>query len=188
MITHRSSIKGNIPSAKNRYGESISPTYGPSGGYTSDSPAAGNPTCPLGGVKDFYHALLTNDPDAKTDVGAGVTVQGGGTLNWYDLAKSKGGMWKSYKPGQKKEYSNAAYGYLSALIEFASGQSFPDFCHKLFWLPLECITRRGFAWICLLTHQKPSRWRKRTTTVSKTSDITVSSIMRVARFAHRQTI
>ena len=137
MITHRSSMKRNIPDTKNQEGKLISPTYGPSGGYISDAPAAGNPTCPLGGVVDFYHSLLTDNPDAITEVGAGVKLQGGKDLNWYDLAKSKGGgMWKGYKPGQKGEYSNAAFGYVPAFVELASGKSFPEFCRENLFEPL----------------------------------------------------
>lgn len=136
MITHRSSMKGNIPDAKDRWGDPISPSYGPSGGYTSDAPAVGNPTCPLGEIGDFYHALLTDDPNATTDVGAGVILQGGKELDWFDLAISNGSMWSRSKPGQRRDYSNAAYGFVSALIEFATGQSFPDFCREHLFEPL----------------------------------------------------
>ena len=70
-------MKSNIPDTKNQAGKLISPSYGPSGGYTSDAPAVGNPTCPLGGVVDFYRSLLTDNPDTITEVGAGVKLQGG---------------------------------------------------------------------------------------------------------------
>lgn len=138
ILTHRSSMKGNLPSARNSSGKWVNPTYGPSGGYVSDEPAVGNPTCPLEGVADFYRALLTDDPDVQTDVGAGVQLQGGKELNWYDLAQSTGGMWHSYKPGTRRTYSNAAYGFLPALIEFAmeGTQTFPEFCHENLFGPL----------------------------------------------------
>eukprot|EP00536_Pseudo-nitzschia_multiseries_P015614 jgi/Psemu1/69569/estExt_Genemark1.C_9200004 len=136
LITHRSSMKNNIPGAKNSQGKSVSPSYGPSGGYVSDSPAAGNPTCPLEGVVGFYRALLIESSDATTDVGAGVILQGGKALNWYDLAKSKGGMWTGSKPGKRVVYSNSAYGLIAALVELASGQPFPEFCHQNLFDPV----------------------------------------------------
>ena len=137
MITHRSSLKANIPDARDEFGDWISPSYGPSGGYTVDSPAAGNPTCPLGGVIDFYRALLTNDPVASTDVGQGVKLHGGNDLNWYELSQLNGGMWKNYRPGSRKEYSNLAYGYIAGLVELATGQPFTLFCRNNLFRPLE---------------------------------------------------
>jgi CubicO group peptidase (beta-lactamase class C family) len=136
MLTHRSSMKRSIPSAKNQEGDWICPSCGPTGGYNSYEPAAGNPTCPLEGVVDFYRALLSDHPDAETTVGAGVKLQGGKDLNWYDLANSEGGMWEDYEPGAKVEYSNAAYGYLPALIELATAQSFSEFCRENLFDPL----------------------------------------------------
>eukprot|EP00563_Minutocellus_polymorphus_P001069 CAMPEP_0181040034 /NCGR_PEP_ID=MMETSP1070-20121207/10822_1 /TAXON_ID=265543 /ORGANISM="Minutocellus polymorphus, Strain NH13" /LENGTH=572 /DNA_ID=CAMNT_0023117995 /DNA_START=76 /DNA_END=1791 /DNA_ORIENTATION=+ len=136
MITHRSSLKANIPEARDSFGNFISPSYGPSGGYTVDAPAAGNPTCPLDEVIDFYRALLTNDPAASTDVGRGVRLRGGEDLDWYELAQSNGGMWKNYRPGSRKEYSNLAFGYLAGLVELASGQSFATFCRDNLFHPL----------------------------------------------------
>ena len=136
MITHRSSLARNIPGARDRFGDWINPSYGPSGGYSPDAPAAGNPTCPLEGVVDFYHALLTDDNYASTEVGAGLKLMGGKELNWYDLGNSNGGMWKRYRPGSGYEYSNLAYGYLAGLIELATGQSFPEFCSEQLFQPL----------------------------------------------------
>lgn len=136
MVTHRSSMKRSIPAAKNQEGNWICPSCGPTGGYNSEEPAAGNPTCPMEGVVDFYHALLSDDPDAETTVGAGVKLQCGKDLNWYDLADSEGGMWEDYEPGAKGEYSNAAYGFLPALIELATGQSFSEFCRENLFDPL----------------------------------------------------
>ncbi|EJK67532.1 hypothetical protein THAOC_11417 [Thalassiosira oceanica] len=136
ILTHRSSMKRSLPFARNANGKSISPTYGPSGGYVTSSPAAGNPTCPLEGVVDFYRALLTDDADVETSVGAGVILQGGEELDWYDLAQSNGGMWHPYKPGARNNYSNAAYGYLPALIQFATGTSFAEFSREHLFGPL----------------------------------------------------
>jgi len=134
LLTHRSSMKGNLPSTKNSSGKPISPSYGPLGGYTSDQPAAGNPTCPLDEVVDFYRALLTDDAPTTT-VGEGVVV-GGKPLNWYQLAQTKGGMWGNDRPGSKNRYSNAAYGYLAGLVELATGQAFSDFCRDNLFGPL----------------------------------------------------
>lgn len=142
LMTHRSSLKNNLPDAKNVQGQKISPSYGPSGGYDTSSPAS-NPTCPLSNVVDFYHTLLTNDPSASTEVAADVLVQGNKPLNWYELSNGRNGkngtgMWQNNsKPGSKNVYSNAAYGYISALIEFAlTNQSFADFCHEHLFQPL----------------------------------------------------
>jgi len=141
LMTHRSSLKNNLPDAKSVQGSKISPSYGPSGGY--DPPAVGNPTCPLSNVVDFYHTLLTKDPTASTEVAADVLVQGNTLLNWYDLSNggtgnNGSGMWqKNSKPGSKNVYSNSAYGYIAALIEFAvTDQSFTDFCHEHLFQPL----------------------------------------------------
>lgn len=136
LLTHRSSMIRGLPEAKDQSGHWISPAYGPSGGYTDDSPGVGNPTCPLDDIINFYHVLLTGDPGVETTVGAGVVLQGGEDLNWYDLARSEGGMWADYRPGSLGEYSNVAYGYIPALVEFATGQSFPDFCNENLFDPL----------------------------------------------------
>lgn len=162
LITHRSSMKGNIPDARDKQGNYISPSYGPKDGYTADAPAVGNPKCPLDNVIDFYRTILTNnDPDDNntnpTNVGAGVILKGGKELNWYDLAQSKGGMWnKNIEPGSKNVYSNAAVGFIPALIEFALAkksaniektgqtQTFSEFCHQHLFQPLDMTTTAWF--------------------------------------------
>ncbi len=60
LVTHRSSLRANIPSVKvgrKRYEAS----YGPSGGYT-EGVAKGNPTCPLTDVVGFYRDFMIDKP------------------------------------------------------------------------------------------------------------------------------
>ncbi len=144
LITHRSSMKRELPMVRNQSGEWISPSSGPSGSFYADFVDTGNPTCPLDGVVDFYRALLTDDPDAETTVGSGVKLQNGEDLNWYELAVSEGGIWDDYIPGERVEYSNVAYGYLVALIELATDHSFPDFCRENLFGPLGMKTTAWF--------------------------------------------
>ena len=144
LITHRSSMKRELPMVQNQSGDWISPSSGPSGSFYADFEDTGNPTCPLDGVVAFYRALLTDDPDARTTVGSGVKLQNGEDLNWYELAMSEGGIWDDYIPGERVEYSNVAYGYLVALIELATDQSFPDFCRDNLFDPLGMKTTAWF--------------------------------------------
>lgn len=144
LMTHRSSMKRSLPDTKNQSGDWICPSCGPSGSFYADFKDTGNPTCPMDGVVDFYHALLTDDIEADTIVGAGVKLESGKDLNWYELATSEGGMWMDYEPGAKGEYSNAAYGYLPALIELATGQSFPEFSRDNLFAPLGMDTTAWF--------------------------------------------
>jgi len=39
-------------------------------------------------------------------------------------------MWKPSKPGAQRAYSNFAYGHIAALVELATGQSFPSCCRN----------------------------------------------------------
>jgi CubicO group peptidase (beta-lactamase class C family)/ribosomal protein L24E len=135
ISTHRSSFKGNVPGTQNSKGDFVLPGYGPSGGYLSSEPAAGNPTCPLRDVVGFYRDILTDKP-TETSVGADMTVKGGGKLDWYKLAQSKGGLWKEYEPGAQQSYSNFGAGYLAALIELLTGQAFDSFCNEHLFEPL----------------------------------------------------
>ena len=144
LMTHRSSMKGDLPYVKNESGDWVSPGFGPSGSFYTDFEDTGNPSCPLDEVVDFYRALLTDDPDAETTVGAGVKLQNGEDLNWYELGMSDDGIWENYAPGEQYEYSNAAYGYLTALIELATDQSFPDFCRENLFDPLGMDTTAWF--------------------------------------------
>ena len=143
LMTHRSSMKGDLPMVKNQSGDWISPNFGPSNSAYTNNEDTGNPTCPMGGVVDFYRALLTDDPDAETSVGAGVKLQGGDDLNWYKVGDTEG-IWRNYKPGARSEYSNAAYGYLTALVELATDQSFPEFCRENLFGPLGMDTTAWF--------------------------------------------
>ncbi len=144
LMTHRSSMVRELPWVKNEAGDWISPSSGPSGSFYTDFEDWGNPTCPLDGVVDFYRALLTNDPTAETTVGAGIKLENGEDLNWYEVGMSKDGIWDDYAPGEEYQYSNAAYGYLTALIELATDQSFPDFCRDNLFDPLGMNTTEWF--------------------------------------------
>lgn len=130
LVTHRSSLRPDIPDVRDSRGRWVLPAYGPTGGYWKSYPAAGNPSCPLTDVKGFYRDILINKA-SQTQVGrVGLTVQGGGKLNWFQLAKQRGSMWLTDSPGARRAYSNFAAGYIAALIEHKTGQSFPNFCNQ----------------------------------------------------------
>lgn len=133
LVTHRSSLRDDIPSVRDNTGDEVDPSNGPSGGYSGY--AAGNPTCPLDDVTGFYRDFLT-DKETETLVGSDMEVRGGGKINWYQVGESNGGAWKWYAPGSRQRYSNFAVGYLAALVELATGQSFPDFCRSNLFAPL----------------------------------------------------
>ena len=122
LVTHRSSLRNNIPSVNGK-----DASYGPSGGYGGS--AAGNPTCPLTDVIGFYRDFMINKP-TETSVGSGINV------DWYSTATQAGGAWESFEPGSQSLYSNFASGYIAALVELASGKSFPDYCRDNIFAPL----------------------------------------------------
>jgi CubicO group peptidase (beta-lactamase class C family) len=135
IASHRSSLREDIPDVQNRAGEWVEPSYGPTGGYV-DGVAAGNPTCPLTDYRGFYRDFLTNKA-TETRVGTvGLTVQGGGTLNWYRLGQSNGGAWQNFAPGTRESYSNFAMGYIAALVELATNQTWANFTKQHLFAPL----------------------------------------------------
>ena len=123
LVTHRSSLRADIPSFQGK-----DPSYGPDGGYGGS--AQGNPSCPLTDVKGFYRDFMIQK-DTETSVGSGINI------NWYQVASSAGGAWSNFKPGSRTQYSNFAVGYIAALIEHATGMSFPQFCKKHIFDPLQ---------------------------------------------------
>jgi CubicO group peptidase (beta-lactamase class C family) len=133
LVTHRSSLLEDIPEVINIDGDEVLPSYGPTGAYQGD--ADGNPTCPLDDVQQFYQDLLT-DKETETSVGSTLITEDGESLNWYDAAKSAGGPWYKYQPGAKRRYSNLAAGYLAALVELATGQSFEEYTQQEIFQPL----------------------------------------------------
>lgn len=107
LVTHTSSMKPFIPYVA-----------------ASVGPSEFNPTCPLRDVKSFYRDILTGT--TTTSVGAGEGI------NWYEEAQEAegdGGMWdRNSPPGSVWEYSNFSLAYITALVEFVTGQSFEQFC------------------------------------------------------------
>lgn len=131
LVTHRSSLKANIPfypTNDNDWGY-LEPSYGPTGGYFGL--ASGQSTCPMEDVVGFYRDILT-DKESATIVGSDLGVQ------WYRLAQRQmGGMWRNdYEPGDRVVYSNFAVGYIAALVEWATEQSFPNFTRQHIFEPL----------------------------------------------------
>jgi CubicO group peptidase (beta-lactamase class C family) len=133
LVTHRSSLLEDIPEVINFDGDEVLPSYGPTGAY--EGLADGNPSCPLDDVKQFYQDLLT-DKETETTVGSTLLTEDGESLNWYDAAKTAGGPWYKYRPGAKRRYSNLAAGYVAALVEHATGQSFEEFTQEQIFIPL----------------------------------------------------
>ncbi|CAB9510032.1 beta-lactamase [Seminavis robusta] len=119
IVTHRSSMVRGLPRAAG----DVEVSYGPTGvNYIVE--VAGNPTCPIDDVVQFYEDLLV-DKDTETTVGQ----SDGYNVHWYSLAEQDvGGIWNaSYPPGQREEYSNVAVGYIAALVEHLTEQAFPDY-------------------------------------------------------------
>lgn len=134
-MTHRSSLVRDVPIAISpETGEYVFAQYAPSGLDLGGIETYGNPTCPLTSVRDFYRAILTDDPNATTTVG-------GGDIDWYQTMRrsrfSRQGSWKRVgRPGSRYTYSNYAYGYIAALVELATSQSFEAFSQQHIFLPL----------------------------------------------------
>lgn len=123
LVTHTSSLIEGIPTINKKEA-----SYGPTGGYR-DGTAIGNPTCPLTDVVGFYRDFMT-DKETETSVGSGIKV------DWFQVASDDGGAWEDVEPGTQSLYSNFATGYIAALIELASGKSFPDYCKENIFDPL----------------------------------------------------
>ena len=134
LVTHRSSLRENIPSVRDEFGDWVDASYGPTGGYT-DGSAAGNPSFPLDDVVGFYRDFLI-DKETETSVGSDLILENGKTINWYDVGQEEGGAWKSYPPGQKSSYSNFGIGYIAALVELATGQPFEEYSKEYLFDPL----------------------------------------------------
>ena len=130
LVTHRSSLREGIPSVENSDGDLVEASYGPAGGYV-DGTAAGNPSCPLDDVVGFYRDFMI-DKDTETSVGADLDI------DWYEVGQNGGGgAWLDFEPGSERLYSNFAIGYIAALVELQSGQSFQDFCEQNIFAPLK---------------------------------------------------
>lgn len=141
LLTHRSSMASNIPLVISpETGEWVVASYGPANfTFGGRGKTYGNPTCPLTDVRNFYHTILTDDSDAQTSVG-------GGEIDWYgEMQRFGRGSWKrTIRPGGRALYSNYAFGYISALVEFAllsnstvQTKSFEEFCQKYIFQVLQ---------------------------------------------------
>lgn len=138
LLTHRSSLKASIPTfpSNNEYGY-LEAGYAPTGGYFGL--AAGQTQCPLEDVTGFYRDILVDKP-TETTVGSNLGVQ------WYQLAQREmNGMWQqNAPPGERNVYSNFAVGFIAALVEWATSQSFPDFCQEHIFTPLNMTKTAWF--------------------------------------------
>ncbi|CAJ1951380.1 unnamed protein product [Cylindrotheca closterium] len=122
LVTHQSSLREEIPDING-----MSPNYGPTGAYYGA--AVGNPTCPLSDVVGFYRDIMINK-ETETTVGAGFEVG----FNWFDAVN--GTVWEDFAPGTQTLYSNFAIGYIAALVEHATGKTFPAYCKENIFDPL----------------------------------------------------
>jgi CubicO group peptidase (beta-lactamase class C family) len=135
LSSHTSSLVDNVPFVLNQNHEIKAPGYGPTDGYAF-SIAAGNPTCPLTDFQGFYRDFLTNKT-TETSVGAvNFTLEGGGSLNWYQVGQDAGGAWLDYAPGENWTYSNFAVGYVAALVELVTNRTFDDYSQEYIFGPL----------------------------------------------------
>jgi CubicO group peptidase (beta-lactamase class C family) len=133
LVTHRSGLRGDVPfEVQLDNGQRVDPGYGPTGGHVGF--AAGNPSCPLDDVTGFYIDFLV-DKNTETTVGSGLTIDGK-PLNWYEVGMNDGGAYLEGRPGSKLEYSNFGVGYIAALVEFATNQTFQEFCRDAIFDPL----------------------------------------------------
>jgi CubicO group peptidase (beta-lactamase class C family) len=134
LVTHRSGLRRDFPyEVQLDNGQTVDPGYGPTGGYAGR--AAGNPTCPLDDVKGFYIDLLV-DKITETTVGSGGLTIDGKPLNWYDVGSNNGSAYLDWRPGSDIKYSNFGVGYIAALVEFATNQTFQEFCRDNIFNPL----------------------------------------------------
>ena len=74
LLTHRSSLRGDIPVYKTKGSDCgyLEASYGPTGGYLGL--AAGQATCPMENVVNFYQDVLL-DKESETTVGAALGIQ-----------------------------------------------------------------------------------------------------------------
>jgi CubicO group peptidase (beta-lactamase class C family) len=132
LVTHRSSLVESISGTYDDDDDFVLPSYGPNNAYQGF--AFGNPTCPLEDVKGFYRDYLS-DVESSTSVGSKALFDGL-PIDWYEVQKSEGGAWAKRKPGARRQYSNMAVGYIAALVELATGESFEDFSQRRIFKPL----------------------------------------------------
>jgi CubicO group peptidase (beta-lactamase class C family) len=137
LVTHRSSLMPDVPPVSVD-GELVLAQYGPANfTHFFSVPAYGNPTCPIDNVQDFYHSILT--PDNVT------TLVGGGEIDWYNVTiAATGGAWSKSTPGSVWDYSNFAMGYLAALIELKTNQSFASYCNNALFGKLQMSNTAWF--------------------------------------------
>lgn len=75
------------------------------------------------------------DKVTETTVGAGSATN----FNWYNaiLDYYNGTtVWEDFEPGTETLYSNFAIGYIAALVEHATGKTFPAYCKEYIFDPL----------------------------------------------------
>ena len=140
LATHRSSLVPGIPDVEDiETGDLVSASYGPENGY--DGSAKGNEGCPLDDVTGFYRDIMI-DKETETTVGTeGLETNVGtdeneirGKVNWREVALKElgpSGVWNANTcPGGAVDYSNFAIGYIAALVEYVTGDSFDTFVNE----------------------------------------------------------
>ena len=137
FATHRTSLNRTIPLAMDANGNYVDASYGSESRQYGGEPV-GNYQCPIEDVTGFYRDLLI-DKETETTVGSDA-----GPINWYDLSQASGGTWLEFAPGSEEFYSNLAYGYIAALVEHATGMTFPQYTNQFLFNPLRMDRTRWF--------------------------------------------
>lgn len=141
LLTHRSSLtEETIGYVIDQNENDVIASYGPTGGWSKETPAAGNPTCPLTDVTGYFRDVMIDKP-SETLVGRDglILLSTGEPINWYQHIQESldGGVWSTTnRPGSMMAYSNFAFGYIAALVEHTVGQSFDTFFQENIVQPL----------------------------------------------------
>lgn len=143
LLTHRSGLTENIPDATiPNTTKKVLAHYAPENVQFYGIKTYGNPKCPLTDVVPFFRAFFTNTTNSNT------TSIGGGTIDWYNTMKNSSinyGPWtRKTRPDRRYIYSNVAYGYIAALIELVTKQSYESFCQKYIFEPLQMNSTSWF--------------------------------------------
>lgn len=140
LLTHRSGLTTYIPEATipntTKY---VLADHAPENINLDGIKSYGNPKCPLKDIKSFYRTFFIKN--ATTSIG-------GGKIDWYNTMKnasSNDGPWtRKQRPDRRYIYSNVGYGYLAALIEMTTKQSFESFCQQYMFQPLHMNSTSWF--------------------------------------------
>ena len=141
LVTHRASLDTDINRVKDKNGVVREASYAPTGGFGGN--AGGGPTCPLTDIENFYEVYMLAGTSKTTTVAKDLETAPGVFIDWYAVGQSQEPVWNAGSPGQTREYSNLAYGYIPVLVQKIVGKSFTDYAKEVLFDKLG-MTRTGF--------------------------------------------